>query len=330
MNKDDREREEWILVTGGAGFIGSHTVDALLTRGENVIVLDNFSTGTMQNLESWIGHNRLRVIAADVCDGVLLPVRYTFGGDVPVKSIIHLAAQTSVIQSIISPLHDIRSNYVGTVHVLDFARACDAKSVIFASSAAVYAENGTFPRAEDSEKQPLSTYAINKLAGEYLLQIYCRTYGLRGTILRFFNVYGPRQGECSQYSGVISTFCRRAMLRQPLIVHGDGLQTRDFVFVTDVVSAICAASDNPEAHGRVINIGSGEETTVLELAHLVIRVVGGRSEVRFEPVRLGSVRRSRAAIDRAIDLLGFKPSVDLEAGLRMTWSAAQQQQQQAA
>ena len=319
MSESVTAGEAWTLVTGGAGFIGSHTVDALIAAGENVVVFDDFSTGSRLNLSRWAGGERLRVIEADVCDGLFAPLLHAFSGAPPrIHKIIHLAAQTSVVNSMLNPLQDIRNNYIGTAHVLEFARATGVGSVVFSSSSSVYCGDNLFPIIEEATQLPVSPYAVNKLACEHLIRMYAQSYGLNATILRFFNVFGPRQRASNPYSGVISIFCEKALHSQPLTIYGDGSQTRDFVFVTDVAAAICAAATSAAVRGAVINIGTGRETRILDLATTIIDITGGRSEIRFGARQRGSIDRSVAAIDRARALLGFRPGVDLRHGIEAT------------
>lgn len=325
MSKLATADEAWTLVTGGAGFIGSHTVDALIEAGDKVVVFDDFSTGSRLNLSRWAGSDRLLIVEADVCDGLFAPLLYAFSGQPPrIGKIIHLAAQTSVVNSMLNPLQDIRNNYIGTAHVLEFARATGVGSIVFSSSSSVYCGENQFPTPEEGAQLPVSPYAVNKLACEHLIRMYAKSHGIRATILRFFNVFGPRQRASSPYSGVISIFSDRAMRGEPLTIHGDGSQTRDFVFVTDVAAAIRAAAASHAARGAVINIGSGRETRILDLATTIIDIARGRSEVRFAPSRAGSIERSCAAIGRAVALLGFRPGVDLRTGIEATvaWRAS--------
>lgn len=324
MNQKERSDALWTLVTGGAGFIGSHTVDTLLEAGDNVLVVDDFSTGSRANLSQWSGCDRLLIVEANLCDGLFAPLLSMSGGSPQVRRIIHLAAQTSVVTSMTNPLQDIRNNYIGTAHVLEFARTMGVRSLVFSSSSSVYCSENTFPTPEDGTQMPVSPYAVNKLASEHLIRMYTEAYGIPSTILRFFNVFGPRQRPSSPYSGVISLFCDRTLRGEPLIIHGDGEQTRDFVFVTDVAGAICAAAKQQEPRATVINIGSGRETRILDLATTILSIVGGRSQLRFAPKRAGSIDRSCAAIDRAVALLGFRPQVDLRSGIQATiaWSGS--------
>jgi UDP-glucose 4-epimerase len=314
----ERSDAAWTLVTGGAGFIGSHTVDTLLEAGDNVVVVDDFSTGSRANLSQWSGCDRLLIVEANLRDGLFAPLLSMSGGSPRVGRIIHLAAQTSVVISMTNPLQDIHNNYIGTAHVLEFARTMGVQSIVFSSSSSVYCSDNVFPTPEDGTQLPVSPYAVNKLACEHLIRMYTEAYGIPATILRFFNVFGPRQRPSSPYSGVISLFCDRALRGEPLIIHGSGEQTRDFVFVSDVAGAICAAAKQRQPRAPVINIGSGRETRILDLATTILSIVGGRSRVCFAPRRPGSIDRSCAAIDRAAALLQFRPAFDLQNGLRAT------------
>jgi UDP-glucose 4-epimerase len=307
-----------VVVTGGAGFIGSHTVDALVEGGCRVVVLDDFSTGKRSNLARWDGDDRVEVIAANVADGLFAPLAGVTRRLGPVARIIHLAAQTAVIRSIESPLDDVRINYVGTVQVLEYARHTGVEKVVFSSSAAVYGDDAGVPTAEDAPCAPLSPYGIDKLGSERFLHYYSAIHGVRTTALRFFNVYGPRQDPASPYSGVISIFADRAMAGVPLTIFGDGQQTRDFVYVGDVARAVAGACLSDDGDRAVANIGTGAETTVEHLAKLVVRLCESSSEVRHAPARPGEILRSCAVVERAAVLLGFRAATPLEAGLADT------------
>lgn len=305
------------VVTGGAGFIGSHTVDRLLAAGARVVVLDDFRTGKRANLAHHAGNDRLHVIACDVSHGVfatLAPITAVHG---PVERIVHLAAQVSVVHSVQNPLVDMQINYGGTLHVLEYARATGVKKVVFASSAAVYGEVATLPVGEDVQTRPVSPYGIDKLASEYALDYYAQVHGVPTTALRFFNVYGPRQDPSSPYSGVISIFADRARAGRPLTIFGDGGQTRDFVYVGDVVRAIIAALGD-SANRVVANVGTGGEITVLELARSIVELCGGKSAIEHAPARGGEILRSRAQVDRLRDVLGVVAETSLLDGLRQT------------
>lgn len=308
----------FVVVTGGAGFIGSHTVDRLLERGCRVAVLDNFSTGRRENLGRWSDDERLAVLTVDISDGIFAPLAPVVRRWGPVERIIHLAAQTSVVYSVENPLVDVRQNYVGTVHVLEFARRTGAKKVVFSSSAAVYGDVSTLPVDEEAECAPLSPYGIDKLGSELFLRYHSAVHGLATSTLRFFNVYGPRQDPSSPYSGVISIFVDRAQAGRDLTIFGDGGQTRDFVFVGDVSRAVVAACFDDAGDGSAANIGTGRETTVQELAATVVELCGGRSAIRHAEAREGEIRRSVARVERARERWRFSATVELVDGLRET------------
>ncbi|HEX7842677.1 MAG TPA: SDR family NAD(P)-dependent oxidoreductase [Kofleriaceae bacterium] len=305
------------VVTGGAGFIGSHTVDRLLAAGHRVVVLDDFRTGKRANLAQHAGSDRLDVVACDVSHGIfaaLAPITARHG---PVERIVHLAAQVSVVHSVANPLVDMQVNYGGTLHVLEYARATGVKKVVFASSAAVYGDVAILPVGEDAPTRPVSPYGIDKLASEHALDYYAAVHGVPTTALRFFNVYGPRQDPSSPYSGVISIFTDRARVGSPLTLFGDGGQTRDFVYVGDVVRAILAALG--DGNSRVVaNVGTGGEITVLELARSVVELCGGKSAIEHAPARSGEILQSRARVDRLREVLGVVAETSLIDGLRET------------
>ena len=305
------------VVTGGAGFIGSHTVDRLIGAGHHVVVLDDFRTGKRANLAHHAGSGKLDIVGCDVSHGIfsaLAPLTARHGA---VERIVHLAAQVSVVHSVDNPLVDMQVNYGGTLHVLEYARATGVKKVVFASSAAVYGEVATMPVGEDTPTRPVSPYGIDKLASEHALDYYAAVHGVPGTALRFFNVYGPRQDPSSPYSGVISIFADRARAGRTLTLFGDGSQTRDFVYVGDVVRAIVAALGDG-ADRVVANVGTGGEITVLELARSIVELCGGRSAIEHAPARPGEILKSRARVDRLRDALGVVAETSLLDGLRET------------
>lgn len=306
-----------VVVTGGAGFIGSHTVDRLMESGHRVVVLDNFSTGKRANLARWSENPALHVVVCDVAHGVfaaLAPITAKYG---PVERIIHLAAQVSVVHSVANPLVDMQINYGGTLHVLEYARAHDVKKVVLASSAAVYGDVTQLPVGEETPCKPVSPYGIDKYSSELALDYYANVHGVPTTSLRFFNVYGPRQDPSSPYSGVISIFTDRARAGRPLTIFGDGSQTRDFVFVGDVVKAILAASRDGNSR-MVANVGTGGEVTVLELAKTIVELCGGRSAINHAEARPGEILKSRARVDRLRDALGVVAETKLVEGLKLT------------
>jgi len=316
-----------MTVTGGAGFIGSHLVDRLLAAGHEVVVLDDFSTGKHANLPE--GHERLRVIEGDVADPEAAAAA-TEASD----AVYHLAAVASVQASIDDPVATHRSNLLGTLTVLEAARragpaehgAAGVRRFVYASSAAVYGDAQDLPVAEGAPKDPLSPYAADKLAGEHYLAHYHRRGELRGVAFRFFNVYGPRQDPSSPYSGVISIFLERAAAGLPITVFGDGEQTRDFVFVGDVVDQLVSALDYPaEAELQVYNVGTEHATSLLELIGTVQKLLGPL-QVGHELARAGDIRHSLADASKLRSVakaLGVRPpGTRLEEGLATIVAAA--------
>jgi len=301
-----------VLVTGGAGFIGSHVVERLLSREASVVVVDDLSTGDPANLAHLVGGGmgRLTVHRADVRR---IPPKALAG----VTHGVHLAARTDVAASMEDPVGYFESNVLGSVHVLQALRRAGARGAVVASSAAVYGDLPP-PVDEDDLARPISPYGAGKLAVD-LYAAYCtQEAGFPVAALRFFNVYGPRQHPRSPYSGVISVFARAAIAGDDMVVHGDGRQTRDFVYVEDVAEAVERALLRPESAGVPINIATGRGTSVNLLARRLAAMGGGGSRVRHGPPRVGDIRRSVARVDRARELLGFEATTGLSDGLRRT------------
>jgi len=296
------------LVTGGAGFIGSHLVEALVARGDQVRVLDNFSTGRWENLAGVV--HRVEVIEGEVTDPMLV-ARAAEGVDL----IFHLAAIASVQASVEDPVLVHRVNVEGTLCLLEAARRQGVKRFVFPSSAAVYGDHVALPLAEELPTRSLSPYAASKVAGEAYGRAYWASYGVPVVILRYFNVYGPRQDPTSPYSGVISIFADRMRRGEPPVVFGDGKQTRDFVYVKDVVRATLLAGEQEAAVGKTFNVAGGRETSVLQLVGTFNRVLGTRLSPTFAPPRPGEVRRSRADVSRARAVLGWEATTPLIEGL---------------
>jgi UDP-glucose 4-epimerase len=316
-----------VLVTGSAGFIGSHTVDALMATGCRVLGIDNLSAGSRANLRQWDGEPRHTFLEADVTEGfesVLDDAAARLG---PIDCIVHLAAQTMVPLSIEDPITDIRVNLEGTVRMLEYARRRRIRKVVFASSSAVYDDDAPVPVSEESRVRPSSPYGIDKFGSELFLDYYARVHGLTFTTLRFMNVYGPRQDPESDYSGVISVFLDRALAGKPITIFGDGEQTRDFVHARDVARAVVSACASGVGDHAVINIGSAEETSINHLARLVLDLTGSKSPIRYAPLRPGDIRRSVTTCDRATALLGFAPTVGLREGLAETLAWVRQTRQ---
>jgi UDP-glucose 4-epimerase len=303
-----------ILVTGGAGFIGSHLVERLAADGHDVTVLDSLSTGKRSNLSSVLGSKGLVIKRADI-RRIPRSLAKNLG---KVDRVCHLAAMTSVQGSIKHPVLTSEVNLIGTLRVLEVARKHKAERVVFASSAAVYGSPRTVPITEGANTAPVSPYGASKAASE----LYCRSFeenhGIEAVSLRYFNVYGPRQ-RSGQYSGVISIFSRRIHQKLPLRIFGDGSQSRDFVFVSDAVAGTIAALEKEHIQSRIFNIASGRETTILQLARTMQEVAkGAPSNLRFEPARKGEVYRSLADVTRAQTELGYSPTVPLHDGLSKT------------
>jgi UDP-glucose 4-epimerase len=297
------------LVTGGCGFIGSHLTEALVREGARVRVLDNLSSGRLENLAAV--RDRVELIVDDIRDPAV--VRRAAEG---VDGIFHEAALVSVFEAIERPRDNHDINATGTLTVLLAAREQRVRRVVFASTAAVYGNDPELPKRETMRPEPESPYAVAKLSGEQYLRIFNRLYGVEAIALRYFNVYGPRQDPRSPYSGVVSRFVECARTGQPPVVFGDGLQTRDFVFVGDVVQANLAAMRSPRAGGgEVCNIASGRTATLLDLLATLSRLLGRDLRPIFEPARPGDIRHSAASIERARDLLGYRPRFDLHQGL---------------
>jgi UDP-glucose 4-epimerase len=305
----------YIVVTGGAGFIGSHLVEALLREGQRVRVVDNLSTGRRSNLAHLHGYDWLEGDLADfdVCRRAVAGAEYVF----------HEAAIPSVPRSVREPLASHSSGPTATLNMLEASRQAGVRRFMFAASSSAYGETEELPKHEDMFPRPLSPYAAGKLAGEDYVRVYAHTMGLDGVSLRYFNVFGPRQDPSSPYSGVISLFAKAMSQGKRPVILGDGLQSRDFTFVTNVVAANLAAlrAERP-LNGVVLNVGTGRRVTLLELVQAINEVLGTRLEPEFQPPRPGDVRHSQASLKRVQEVLGYRPSVDFEEGLRRTLAAA--------
>jgi nucleoside-diphosphate-sugar epimerase len=299
------------LVTGGAGFIGSHIAEALVKRGDRVRVLDNLITGRRENLSPIA--DRIEFIEGDIRD-YAATLRAAEGASV----IFHQAAVPSVPRSVAEPAlnHDINVN--GTFNVLMAAREAGARRVVYAASSSAYGDTETLPKHEDMPPNPLSPYAAAKLFGEYYCQIFTRVYNLKTVSLRYFNVFGPRQDPSSPYSGVISKFITTLLDGKTPVIYGDGEQSRDFTYVDNVVDANLRAAESEEAIGKVINLGIGERVTLNQLLAELQEIIGSNLPARYEEMRAGDVRHSLAAISRAKDLIGYHPLVGLTEGLKRT------------
>lgn len=302
------------LVTGAAGFIGSNIVEELIRRGEQVRALDNLATGRISNLQPFL--ENVEFIEGDINDDTLLATVMS-GADY----VLHQAALPSVPRSVDEPLSAHHANATGTLKVLIAARDAGVKRVVFASSSSVYGDSPTLPKQEDMPTAPLSPYAVNKLAGEEYCKVFARVYGLPTVALRYFNVFGPRQDPKSQYAAAIPAIATQMLIGQSPTIYGDGTQTRDFTYVSNVVEANLLACSHDEAVGLAINIAGGERISLLELVTRLNNLLGTHIEPDFTPARVGDVKHSLADITRAEAKLGYSLKVDFSEGLARTLAA---------
>jgi len=299
------------LITGGAGFIGSNIVEELLRRGERVRVLDNFSTGRQENIAPFLA--QIELIEGDLRD--LPTVRRAAAG---VDIVLHQAALPSVQRSIDDPLTTDAINATGTLHVLLAARDAGVKRVVYASSSSVYGDSPTLPKREDMLPLPKSPYATTKITGEYYCRVFWQVYGLETVALRYFNVFGPRQDPTSHYAAVVPRFVTALLRGEPPTVYGDGLQSRDFTYVANVVQANLLAAVAPGVAGEAFNVACGERYTLLDLLAALNDILGARIAPVHAPARPGDVRHSLADITAARQKLNYRVEVNFSEGLRRT------------
>jgi nucleoside-diphosphate-sugar epimerase len=299
------------LVTGGAGFIGSNLAEALVRAGERVRIFDDFSSGKRENLKSFAAD--VEVIEGDLRD--MDAVRRAVDG---VTGIYHQAALRSVPRSVDNPLATNDVNITGTLQLLMAARDAGVKRVVAASSSSVYGANEALPKREDQELLPVSPYAASKLAGEHYCRVFTRLYNLETVSLRYFNVFGARQDPDSQYAAVVPLFIQAGLDGVPLTVHGDGMQSRDFTYIDNVVQANLRAMEAPAAAGEAFNIACGSRYTLMDIVHAIERELGHSVTCRHTPPRAGDVRHTLADIGKAERVLGFKPTVDFDEGMART------------
>ena len=299
-----------VLVTGGAGFIGSHLVQTLADCGYSVKILDNLTTGKISNIAPMISSGTVNFIEGDIRD-VELVKKSVEGAD----AVIHLAAQTSVPLSIQNPDFNNDVNIKGTLNLLNSSAETNVGKFIFISSCAVYGDPTCLPVDEKVSADPISPYAQSKLVSEQECLRLNEKHFLKSVVFRFFNVYGPRQG-LNDYSGVITKFMDKIKQKAPLIIYGDGSQTRDFVYVKDIVNAIVLGLENEKAEGEIFNVGSGKPTTIQELAQTMLSLAGVNLEIQNVPPRLGDIKQSYGNINKANKQLGYKPLFTLKEGLQ--------------
>jgi nucleoside-diphosphate-sugar epimerase len=302
-----------VLVTGGAGFIGSNLVEALVDRGDDVRILDNFSTGSRTNLEG---------LEAEILEGELRSYERVHAAVRGVDVVFHLGALGSVPRSVQDPLTSSAVNVEGTLNVLLAARDENVRRVVFASSSSIYGSAGELPRTEEMAPDPISPYGVAKLAAERYCVSFSRVYDQFETVvLRYFNVFGPRQSPRSQYAAVVPLFITRIASGEPIVVYGDGEQSRDFTYVANVVDATLRAADAPGASGRIFNIAAGRPASVNDLAAAIGEILGKPVRREEAPPRPGDVRDSWADVSAAGSGLGYETQVSLEDGLRLTIDA---------
>jgi nucleoside-diphosphate-sugar epimerase len=301
------------LVTGGAGFIGSNTVDELVRRGHGVVVLDDMSSGKEDNLaevRSKITFMKGSIIDIEVVQKAMVQADY----------VIHLAARTSVPRSVKDPVDTNRINVDGTLNVLVAARDNKVKRVVFAASSSAYGDTPALPKSEDMQPVPISPYGVTKYVGELYAQTFGRCYGLENVCLRYFNIFGPRQDPDSPYSGVLSRFSTAFLDSTSPVVFGDGEQTRDFTYVENAVQANILACEAPSASGRTFNVGTGHAVSLNQVLQMLQKASGKTLETKYEPAREGDIRDSLADIRLAGEFLGYEPTVLFEEGLERTYA----------
>ncbi len=297
------------LVTGGAGFIGSHLVEELRRRGERVRVADSLITGHKRN----IAHLDVDLLEGDLAD---IGVAQAATRDIDV--VLHQAAIPSVPRSVKDPVTSNRANIDATLNVLVAAREAGVKRVVYAGSSSAYGDTPTLPKREDMPTNPLSPYALQKLVGEQYMKMFTKLYGLETVTIRYFNVFGPRQDPSSPYSGVISLFAKALLGDTEPTIFGDGEQTRDFTYIANVVDGVLRAAAAPRASGETINVATGSRISLNRLLEEMRRITGSTVTARYGPARAGDVRDSLADISKARELLGYEPTVSLEQGLQST------------
>ncbi len=306
---------ETILVTGGAGFIGSNISEALVTRGYRVVVLDDLSSGRLDNIDHLLHNRSFTFIRGSILDsGLLRSIMKTY----QVSGISHQAAIASVTKSILNPVKTIETNITGTANLFDIAAENGCRRIVFASSCAIYGDGAESPKCEHMRPDPRSPYAVSKAAKEMLARAFCDLHAIEIVALRYFNVYGRRQQMQSDYAAVIPVFITKALKNEPLPVEGDGLQTRDFVYIDDVVQANLLGLTAPNISGKCFNIGSGSSASILDIARIIVRTASSSSTIIHRPPRPGDLRDSLADIANSRAGLGYAASFSIEQGLMNT------------
>lgn len=302
------------LVTGGAGFIGSHMVRRLIGEGGVIRVVDDLSTGHEARLNDL--RDSIEFVHGDLADGKVSD-KVVEGVDY----VLHQAAVPSVQRSVGDPVGTNRANVTATLNLLESSRKAGVRRFVYAASSSAYGDTEVLPKTEEMPPNPLSPYALQKLVGERYCKLYHDVYGLETVSLRYFNVFGPAQDPHSEYAAVIPKFISKLLANEPITVYGDGEQSRDFTYIENVVEANLLAFQATEAPGKVFNIGYGQRTSLKTLIRMLERIIGVEAQVRYEPPKPGDVRHSLADIQRAQEVLGYRPHIDIEEGLRRTVEA---------
>ena len=300
------------LITGGAGFIGSNIADVLVRNGEYVRVFDDFSSGSLDNLAAV--KDRIEIFEGDLRD--MAAVRRAVAG---VTYILHQAALRSVPRSVDDPMSTDAVNTHGTLQLLVAARDAKVRRVVYASSSSVYGDQPVLPKVEEQTPAPISPYAVAKLAAEHYCRTFSHLYGLETVSLRYFNVFGPKQSPESKYAAVVPVFIRAALKDEPIIIHGDGEQSRDFTYIDNVVQANLLACTTPGVGGQVFNIACNSRHSVLDIAHSIEKLLGRPVKLEHTPPRSGDVRHTQASIEKAERLLHYHPTIGFEDGMRRTF-----------
>jgi nucleoside-diphosphate-sugar epimerase len=310
-SKNKGESVDRYLVTGGAGFIGSHIVEKLLSEGHTVRVIDNFDTGNRENLRTFTG--KLEILEGSITDRETLATAVS-----GIDYVFHEAARGSVPRSVGDPLGTHDANVTGTINVLKAAKDAGVRRVVCASSSSVYGETPVLPKEESMKPLPQSPYALSKLMLEHYCEMFHRVYGLETVSLRYFNIYGPRQNPELQYAAVVPIFIKNMLQNKPCVIYGDGLQTRDFTFVEDCVAANLVSCKHENAPGQVLNVCCGDQISVLDLFQTIADMLDYKLAPVHEPQRAGDVRHSRGSTQKMKERLNFRPLTSLQKGLEKT------------
>jgi len=300
-----------IVVTGGCGFIGSHIVTEAVSRGLEVTIIDNLHTGKKSNVASFIESKQVKWVNASIMNKEVLNAELKNA-----QNVFHLAALISVPESMEKPHDYVDINVQGTLNVLEACKHNQVESITLSSSAAIYGDNPNIPKVEEMLPEPKSPYAVTKLDGEYYFDLYTREHGIRATALRYFNVFGPRQDPKSQYAAAMPIFISKAVKNEPIVIYGDGNQTRDFIYVQDVVQANFLAAE--KSQGGVYNTAWGQRITIKDLAERIIKLTNSKSEIQYLPERAGDIKHSMSSNQKIVDQLQFKASSNLDSGILET------------